>query len=60
MINFALQMHSNLSKKKMKFDFEYNWKMYSGGSFTKSKSETPILIHIFSILLNEKVLPLNQ
>ena len=41
----------------MKFDFGYIWKMYIGGSFTKCKSEIPILIHVFPILLNEKVLP---
>ena len=41
----------------MKFDFGYIWKMYFGGSFTKCKSEIPILIHVFPILLNEKVLP---
>ena len=31
--------------------------MYIGGSFTKSKSQIPILIHVFPVLLNEKVLP---
>ena len=29
----------------MKFDFGYILKMYVGGSFTKFKSEIPILIH---------------
>ena len=56
-MNFSLQIHSNLSKTKMKFDFGYIWKMYIGGSFTKCKSEIPILIHVFLILMNEKVLP---
>ena len=56
-MKFALQIHSNLSKTKMKFDFGYIWKMYIGGSFTKCKSQIPILIHVFPILLNEKVLP---
>ena len=56
MINFALQIHSNLSKTKMKFDFVYMWKLYVGGIFTKCKSEIPILIHVIPILLNEKVL----
>ena len=41
----------------MKFDFGYIWKMYIGESFTKCKSQIPILIHVFPILLNEKVLP---
>ena len=41
----------------MKFDFGYILKMYIGGNFTKCKSEIPILIHVFPILLNEKVLP---
>ena len=54
---FALQIHSNLSKTKMKLDFGYIWKMYIGGSFTKCKSVIPILIHFFLILLNEKMLP---
>ena len=30
--------------------------MYIAGSFTKCKSEIPILIHVFPIVLNEKVL----
>ena len=54
LINFALQIHSNLSKTKIKFDFGYIWKMFIGGSFTKCKSEIPILIHVFPILLNKK------
>ena len=29
--------------------------MYIGGSFTNSKSEITILIHVFPISLNEKV-----
>ena len=41
----------------MKFHFGYIWKTYIGGSFTKCKSEINILIHVFPILLNEKVLP---
>ena len=56
-MNFALQIHSNLSKTKMKFDFACIWKMYIGGSLTKCKSEIPILIHVFPILLSEKELP---
>ena len=40
----------------MKFEFGYSLKMCIGGSFTKCKSEIPILIHVFPILLNEKVL----
>ena len=53
-MSFALQIHSNLSKTKMKFDFGYIWKMYIGGNFTKCKTEFPILIHVFPILLNKK------
>ena len=41
----------------MKIDFGYIWKMFIGGSFTKCKSEIPILIRVFPILLNKKVLP---
>ena len=38
----------------MKFDFGYIWKMFIGLSYTKCKSEIPIVILVFPILLNEK------